>query len=94
MYYQERQKMISAFRKEQERMFTDVKDKHFQRCHKCNKPLLTVRDHYGGGSHYWTLVCGDCVIRFTYDTYEFKLQTFPKKGTGEVVARWGKKDER
>lgn len=86
--------MMAAFRKEQADMFTKEKDKHFQRCHECNRPLLTASDHYGAGSHYWLLVCGECVIRFVYDTYEFKLITFPKKGKGKVVARWGKKDER
>ncbi len=90
-YHQERQKMMSNFQQEQTAKFTEDKDNHFQRCHKCNRPLLTVRDHYGAGSHYWTLMCGDCLIRFTYDTYGFKLITFPKEGTGYLVARWGRK---
>jgi ssDNA-binding Zn-finger/Zn-ribbon topoisomerase 1 len=80
------------FLEEQEENFTDVKEQHFQRCHQCNKPLLVVKDHYGGGSHYWTLVCGECMIRFVYDTYEFKLCTWPKEGRGETVARWGQRN--
>ena len=71
--------------------FTSAKNAHFQRCHLCDRPLVTLEDYRGAGSHYWTLACGKCFIRFVYDTYEFKLRTWPKEGEGRTVARWGNK---
>lgn len=91
--YEERLEEEKEFRQELSELFTDVKDSHFQRCHLCNSPLITLSDHYGAGSHYWVLACGDCVIRFVYDTYEFKLRTWPKEGQGQTVARWGKTEK-
>ncbi len=88
--YRQRIEEEKKFLQEQEKEFTDVKDQHFQRCHRCNKPLVVLSDHYGAGSHYWSLVCGYCMVRFTYDTYEFKLRTWPLEGRGQTVARYGK----
>jgi hypothetical protein len=56
--------------------FTKYKDKHDQLC--CNELLNTLEDHYGGGSHYWTLKCKLCKKRYTYDTYSFKLREWPE----------------
>lgn len=78
------------FQKELSIRFTDVRDNHYQRCHQCNDALITLRDYYGGGSHYWVLVCGKCVIRFVYDTYRFALETWPAEGKSTMVKRWGK----
>ena len=89
--YEERLEMEKEFRQELEELFTDAKNNHYQRCPLCNSPLVTLGDHYGAGSHYWTLACSKCFIRFTYDSYEFKLRTYPKEGVGRTVARWGNK---
>ncbi len=89
--YDERLEMEKEFLKESAGLFTNAKNAHFQRCHLCDHPLVTLSDYYGAGSHYWILACGECVIRFTYDTYEFKLRTYPKEGVGRTVAQWGNK---
>ena len=89
--YNERLEIEKEFLKESAGLFTDAKNAHFQRCHVCERTLTTLEDYYGAGSHYWILACGKCFIRFTYDTYEFKLRTYPKEGEGRTVARWGNK---
>ncbi|KKM07055.1 hypothetical protein LCGC14_1737720, partial [marine sediment metagenome] len=66
------------FLQENASFFTNAKNAHYQRCHLCSRPLTALEDYYGAGSHYWILACGKCFIRFTYDTYEFKLRTYPK----------------
>ncbi len=89
--YNERKEIEKEFLKESAGLFTNAKNAHYQRCHCCNSPLITLEDHYGhvAGSHYWILACGECFIRFAYDTYEFKLKTYPKSGEGRTVAQWG-----
>lgn len=89
--YDERLEIEKEFLKESAVLFTNAKNAHFQRCHVCESPLVTLSDHYGAGSHYWILACSKCFIRFTYDTYEFKLRTYPIEGDGRTVARWGNK---
>jgi hypothetical protein len=54
--------------------FTKHKDGHRQKC--CDKPLTTLEDYYGGGSHYWHLKCDHCNNEYVYDTYEFKLRKY------------------
>jgi len=89
--YEERLEIEKEFLKEDSGHFTNAKNAHYQRCHICERPLTTLEDYYGAGSHYWILACGKCFIRFTYDTYEFKLRTYPIEGDGRTVARWGNK---
>ena len=60
--------------------FTDCKDKHRAGpCPKCDVSLRVAEDHYGGGSHYWTLVCDRCDTRYIWDTYRFELEEWPWK---------------
>lgn len=55
--------------------FTEYKDSHKQKC--CESLLTTLEDHFGGGSHYWTLKCETCGKRYVYDTYRFQLEEYP-----------------
>jgi hypothetical protein len=89
--YDERIEIENELHKERPGLFTNAKDAHFQKCHLCERTLTTLEDYMGAGSHYWILACAKCFIRFTYDTYEFKLRTYPKEGEGRTVARWGNK---
>lgn len=43
-------------------------------CHECNKELVTIADHYGGGSHYWVMVCPSCGQGYSFDSCEFKTE--------------------
>lgn len=57
--------------------FTEHADLHGKACPQCARPLVSLSDHFGGGSHYWSLVCHSCWTWFYYDTHRFKLE--PRK---------------
>lgn len=78
---------------EYNKRFTELRDAHGQRCPDCGDWLICTSDHYGGGSHYWGLVCGKCVVRFEYGTYDFELRTWPLEGKGRAVAKYGQTQE-
>jgi hypothetical protein len=49
---------------------------HKQDCPDCKVRLTCCEDYYGGGSHYWRLVCQDCHRFFSYGTYDLELRPF------------------
>lgn len=53
---------------------TIYKNDHNCSCPKCKVVLDTVKDHFGGGSHYWELRCSKCRNEFYFDTHRFKLE--------------------
>lgn len=63
--------------------FTASRDAHDQVCPGCGLSLTATMDYSSGSNHYWVLVCGECVLRFTYDTYthttgKCELRPWPK----------------
>ena len=54
--------------------FTIYKDSHNKKCPSCNKDFKCLTDSYGGGSHYWTLMCDNCDEIYDYGNHDSKLR--------------------